>query len=146
MRENTALTVAATLLAGSGLLTAASPADAADHAPRAVYGGECGTGYRVVNHHDIAGLGTVFLTYKSDPAHRGWNCVVTKRNTPGSPVYMVAYVRLVEDPANSARDAGRYRSYAGPVRINDTARHCVAWGGEIAGHKYDNPGSNCNRR
>ena len=143
MRKGSALAVAATVLVGSGLITAASPAA---HTTTAVYGGECGKGYRVVNHHDIEGLGTVFLTYKSDPAHGGWNCVVTKRNKPGSPVHMVAHVSLVKDPANSARDDGYYRSYAGPVRINDAAGQCVAWGGEIAGKKYDNPGSNCNRR
>lgn len=147
MRKNAVLTAAAALVAGAGLIAAAGPASAAssaEPAPRAAYQGECGAGFTVVNSAAIADLGTVYLTYSK--ADGGSNCVVTKRNTTGEAVHMSAHVALADDPDNSVVDEGEFTSYAGPATVIGTIGQCVQWGGEIDGQKYDNPGSNCNKR
>ena len=147
MRKNAVLTAAAALFASAGLIAAAGPASAASTAqpvPRAAYQGECGAGFTVVNSAAIADLGTVYLTYSK--ADGGSNCVVTKRNATGEAVHMSASVALADDPDNSVVDEGDFTSYAGPATVVGTLGKCVAWGGEIDGQKYENPGSNCNKR
>lgn len=147
MRKNAVLTAAAALFASAGLIAAAGPASAssvAEPAPRAAYQGECGAGFTVVNSAAIADLGTVYLTYSA--ADGGSNCVVTKRNTTGEAVHMAAYVSVADDPDTTVVDEGDFTSYAGPSTVVGTAEKCVAWGGEIDGATYDNPGSNCNRK
>lgn len=147
MRKNAVLTAAAALVASAGLLAAAGPASAAsgaEPAPRAAYQGECGAGFTVVNSAAVADLGTVYLTYSK--ADGGSNCVVTKRNATGEAVHMAAYATLADDPDNSVVDEGEFTSYAGPATVVGTTGQCVAWGGEIDGVKYDNPGSNCDKR
>ncbi|MGP3926960.1 spore-associated protein A [Streptomyces sp. 8N616] len=130
-----ALTAAAT--AGAGLLATAPTATAA---ATAAYNGVCGSGYNVVNSAPVGSVGTVYLTYN---ATTGKNCVVTIRNTTGSPTYMVAYLNVLDDPAyEPAIDEGEYRSYAGPV-YKYARGLCVEWGGVIGGWETFNTGSNC---
>ncbi|MET7637950.1 spore-associated protein A [Streptomyces sp. NPDC005438] len=138
MKRTFALGAAAVLAAGGGLLATSTTASAAE--AKATYGGQCGTGYSVVNQAGIGDEGTVFLTYNSAT---GKNCVVTIRNTTDEPVEMTAYVRaLTDEPSERVVDEGEYTQYAGPVYV-DGAGYCVEWGGQIDEATYDNPSSNC---
>ncbi|WP_461017056.1 spore-associated protein A [Streptomyces daliensis] len=134
-----AVTAAAvTAATGCGLLLFTGPQ--AQAAARASYNGACGSGYKVVNSAPIGTSGTVFLTYNSNI---GTNCVVTVRNTPGDPVFMVASLITSDaiDP-KPEEDIGEYRSYAGPVYV-DAAGKCVNWGGVIGGEGVSRVGTNC---
>ncbi|MFG2191528.1 spore-associated protein A [Streptomyces sp. NPDC048639] len=134
----TALTAAAT--AGAALLATAPTASAA---ATAAYNGVCGSGYKVVNSSPVGGVGTVYLTYN---ATTGKNCVVTLRNTTGSPMYIVAYLGVLDDGASEpVMDEGEYRSYAGPVYAYGRGL-CVEWGGVIGTWETFNTGSNCGKR
>jgi hypothetical protein len=127
------LAVTAALVAGT--MTAASPAYAA-----ATYGGECGSGYVVVNSDPIGTKGTVFLTYSSAT---GKNCVVAKRNTVGSAVLIEAGLGINPVPTHwPAYDGGYYTSYAGPIYISAAGR-CVDWMGRITGTEGGKRGTNC---
>ncbi|PRY23424.1 spore-associated protein A [Pseudosporangium ferrugineum] len=124
--------VAATVVAGA--LAGPSPAFAAS------YGGECGSGYGVVNSASIGSKGTVFLTYS---AATGKNCVVAKRNSAGSAVLVEAGLGL--NPVGShwpAYDGGYFTSYAGPIYLN-AADRCVDWMGRISGTEGGKRGTNC---
>jgi hypothetical protein len=125
-------TCAATALAAA--LISAAPASAA------TYGGECGSGYSVVNSAPIGSKGTVFLTYS---AATGKNCVVAKRDTAGSPVLIEAGLGL--NPVGNhwpAYDGGQYRSYAGPIYLS-AAGKCVDWMGRISGTEGGKRKTNC---
>ncbi|MEV6056532.1 spore-associated protein A [Streptomyces sp. NPDC052107] len=127
----------AALAVPAGLLVTAPTASAA-----AAYNGVCGSGYGVVNKAPIADVGMVYLTYNSKT---GKNCVVTQRNTAGSPIYMVAYLNVVGRPESEAAvDEGEYRSYAGPV-YKYAPGVCVEWGGVIGNWQTFNASSNCGR-
>ncbi|MEU6097664.1 spore-associated protein A [Streptomyces sp. NPDC047079] len=129
----------AALAVPAGLLVTAPTASAA---ATAAYNGLCGSGYVVVNSAAIANVGTVYLTYNSKT---GKNCVVTKRNTVGSPTYMFAYLNVVGRPETEAAvDEGQYRSYAGPV-YKYAPGVCVEWGGGIGTWQTFNASSNCGR-
>ncbi|MET8052756.1 spore-associated protein A [Streptosporangium sp. NPDC005286] len=129
--------IAATGLAAiamtAGTLATAAPASAA------TYGGQCGSGYSVVNQRTITGKGTVFLTYNSA---NGNNCVVTIRNTPGTAVSMFAGIARQSDPAWGAVDEGNYTTYAGPV-YRYAKGSCVTWGGAISGTYAGGEDTNC---
>ncbi|MFC5802318.1 spore-associated protein A [Streptomyces formicae] len=126
----------------AGLLMTAPTASAASAGATAAYNGVCGSGYVVVNSAPVANVGTVYLTYN---AKTGKNCVVTKRNTVGSPIYMAAYLNVVGRPESEAAvDEGEYRSYAGPV-YKYAPGVCVEWGGVIGNWQTFNAGSNCGR-
>lgn len=131
-RSAAAAAVTATMMAGT--LAAASPAYAA------TYGGECGSGYGVVNSAAIGSKGTVFLTYNSST---GKNCVVAKRNTAGAAVLVEA--GLAVHPVGThwtAFDGGYYTSYAGPIYLS-AAGKCVDWMGRISGTEGGKRGTNC---
>ena len=132
--KTTAATVALTATMVAGALAAATPAYAA------TYGGECGSGYGVVNSAAIGSKGTVFLTYSSST---GRNCVVAKRNTAGSAVLVEA--GLAVHPVGShwtVYDGGYYKSYAGPIYLS-AADKCVDWMGRISGTEGGKRGTNC---
>ncbi|PDP89450.1 spore-associated protein A [Glycomyces fuscus] len=117
-----------------GLLVSASPAAAA------TYGNECGSGYVVVNQDNIGSKGTVFLTYNSS---NGYNCVVAKRNNPGSAVLVEAGLSI--SPAGNhwdVYDGGYFTTYAGPIYLNAAGR-CVDWMGRITGTQGGDEGTNC---
>ncbi|MEU4568120.1 spore-associated protein A [Micromonospora sp. NPDC023956] len=126
------VTVAAGMMAG--VLAAAPPAYAA------TYGGECGSGYGVVNSDAIGSKGTVFLTFNSGTRK---NCVVAKRNAVGSAVLIEAGLAI--HPVGThwpAYDGGYYTSYAGPVYLS-AAGKCVDWMGRISGTQGGKRGTNC---
>ncbi|BCL12681.1 spore-associated protein A [Micromonospora sagamiensis] len=132
--RTTAATVTAAAAMMAGALTVATPAYAA------TYGGECGSGYGVVNSAAIGTKGTVFLTYSSAT---GRNCVVAKRNTTGSAVLVEAGLAI--HPVGShwtAYDGGYYTSYAGPIYLSAAGR-CVDWMGRISGTEGGKRGTNC---
>ena len=128
-----AFAVGATMAAGA--LTASTPAYAA-----ATYGGECGSGYGVVNSAAIGTKGTVFLTYNSST---GKNCVVAKRNAAGSAVIVEAGLAI--NPVGNhwtVYDGGNFTSYAGPIYLS-AADRCVDWMGRISGTEGGKRGTNC---
>jgi len=132
--RRTASVAAAASLVATGLLATAAPAAAA------TYGGECGSGYSVVNSDSVGSTGTVFLTYNNS---NGRNCVVTKRNSVGSAVLIEAGLSV--SPAGNHWDVyeGDYfTSYAGPIYLNAAGR-CVDWMGRISGTEGGKRGTNC---
>ncbi|MFE9205640.1 spore-associated protein A [Micromonospora sp. NPDC007230] len=119
--------------ATAGTLVNASPAYAA------LYGGQCGSGYGVVNLIDLPDLrGTVYLTYSSST---GKNCVVTIREKPGTATLMEAYLRR-SGTSTWQKDSGNYTTYAGPVYVS-AAGSCVDWGGTIGTASKTRTGTNC---
>lgn len=130
----TAAAIACTTAALAGTLVAASPASAA------TYGGECGSGYGVVNSASIGSKGTVFLTYNSST---GKNCAIAKRNSAGSAVLIE--VGLGTNPVGShwpKFEGGNFTSYAGPVYLS-AAGKCVDWMGRITGTEGGKRKTNC---
>ena len=116
-----------------GVLTNAAPAQTA------LYGGQCGSGYNVVNLIDLPDLrGTVYLTYN---ASSGKNCVVTLREHPGTATLMEAYLRR-SGTSSWAKDSGNFTTYAGPVYVS-AAGSCVDWGGTIGTASKTRYGTNC---
>jgi len=127
-----AAAVTATMVAGA--LAAGTPAYAAS------YGGECGSGYAVVNSDPIGTKGTVFLTYS---AATGKNCVVAKRNSVGSAVLIEAGLGI--NPVGShwpAYQGDFFTSYAGPIYLS-AADRCVDWMGRISGTEGGKRRTNC---
>ncbi|MGW0593860.1 spore-associated protein A [Streptosporangium sp. NPDC002607] len=132
--KKTITAAALVVTALTGALATASPAAAA------TYGGECGSGYTVVNSAAIGSKGTVFLTYSSST---GRNCVVAKRNTAGSAVLVEAGLSV--SPAGNHWDVyeGDYfTSYAGPIYLSAAGR-CVDWMGRISGTEGGKRATNC---
>ncbi|MGW1378883.1 spore-associated protein A [Streptomyces sp. NPDC002446] len=128
-------------LAVAGLATMATATTASAAPAAAAYNGACGSGYKVVNSVPVTGKGTVYLTYS---ATTGKNCVVTVRNSPGSPVYMYTYLTATDGSSDWVYDSGDYTSYAGPVYLPAKGR-CVDWGGTIQSVSVSVSGSNCGR-
>lgn len=125
--------VGLTVAAAAGVLVAAAPASAA------LYGGQCGSGYNVVNVADFTDKrGTVYLTYNSST---GKNCVVTVREKPGAAAPMDAYLRRSGTTA-WADDPGNFTTYAGPVYVS-AAGSCVDWGGTIGTASLTRTRTNC---
>ncbi|MFG2287479.1 spore-associated protein A [Streptomyces sp. NPDC048595] len=128
-------------LAVAGLATMATATTASAAPTAAAYNGACGSGYSVVNSVPVTGKGTVYLTYS---ARTGKNCVVTVRNSTGSPVYMYTYLTATDGSSDWVYDSGNYTSYAGPVYLPAKGR-CVDWGGTIESVSVSVSGSNCGR-
>jgi hypothetical protein len=126
------LGVAATA-ATAGALVSAAPASAA------LYGGQCGSGYGVVNLIDLPNnRGTVYLTYNSST---GKNCVVTIRENPGTATLMEAFVRR-SGTTNWIKESDDFTTYAGPVYVS-AAGSCVDWGGTIGTATQTRSRTNC---
>jgi hypothetical protein len=122
-----------TAAATVGVLINAAPAQAA------LYGGQCGSGYGVVNLIDLPDLrGTVYLTYN---ASTGKNCVVTIRENPGARTLMEAYLRR-SGTSTWIEDSDDYTTYAGPVYVS-AAGSCVDWGGTIGTASKTRLRTNC---
>ncbi|MEU0485460.1 spore-associated protein A [Streptosporangium sp. NPDC006013] len=131
--SKTALITGAALAVVTGTIATAAPASAA------AYGGQCGSGYGVVNQFNLPdSRGTVFLTYNSST---GRNCVVTVRTTPGAATLMEAYLRR-SSASTWTKDSGNYTTYAGPVYVS-AAGACVDWGGTIGTATQFRYGTNC---
>jgi hypothetical protein len=106
-------------------------------ASAASYGGQCGTGYNVIDHKDIGDVATIFLTYNNSD---GNDCVVTVRNHPGAAIDMLADVsKAYADGSTSdyTKDEGNYTTYAGPVKVHAPGI-CIKWGGGAAGGAFGN--------
>ncbi len=84
--------------------------------------GLCGSGYGVVDSHQITGA-TIFLLYDDST---GKNCVVTLANADTGAVSMNA--TLTVQGGASTSDPGSYHWYAGPVTAS-APNSCVQWGG-----------------
>ena len=122
-------TIATAAVAGS--LITAMPASAAS------YGGQCGSGYSVVNSAPVGSSATAFLTYNN-----GYNCLVVIRNSKGSAQPMAAYLKKSSVESWTMQDEGNYTHFAGPIYLLaiDT---CVDWKcmvGTAWGGKYS---TNC---
>ncbi|WP_433424254.1 spore-associated protein A [Microtetraspora malaysiensis] len=129
----TALIGAAAAAAVAGSMTMALPASAA------TYGGQCGSGYSVVNSFHLPdSRGTVFLTYSSAT---GKNCVATVRTTSGTATLVEAYLKK-SSSSTWIKDSGNYTSYAGPIYVS-AAGSCVDWGGTIGTATQYKKGTNC---
>ena len=116
-----------------GTMVNASPALAA------LYGGQCGTGYGVVNLIDLPNTrGTVYLTYS---ASTGKNCVVTIRENPGTATLMEAYLRRT-GTTTWVKESDDFTTYAGPVYVSAPGS-CVDWGGTIGTASLTRYGTNC---
>ncbi|MEU3452859.1 hypothetical protein ABZ671_04550 [Micromonospora sp. NPDC006766] len=119
--------------ATAGVVATASPASAA------LYGGQCGSGYNIVNLIDLPNSrGTVYLTYSSST---GKNCVVTIREKPGTATLMEAYVRK-SGTTKWIEESDSFTTYAGPVYVS-AAGSCVDWGGTIGTASQTRYGTNC---
>lgn len=126
-------------LIGAAVASAAGTIAVAGPASAAAYGGQCGTGYGVVNQFSLPNSrGTVFLTYNSSI---GRNCVVTVRTNPGGATLMEAYLKR-SSASTWAKDSDNYTTYAGPVYVS-AAGHCVDWGGTIGTATRFRFGTNC---
>ncbi|KUL47655.1 spore-associated protein A [Streptomyces sp. NRRL F-4489] len=137
-----------TLLTGSAALALASAAtlgltSTASAAPvrGGAYNGACGSGYGVVNSVPVGAKGTVYLTYS---AKTGKNCVVTVRNSPGKPVFVLAELGPSDHSSDPVFDSGTFTTYAGPVYLAAKGR-CVDWGGAIESVSVRVTASNCGR-
>lgn len=122
--------------AGLGLALIAATAGAAP-AAAATYGGQCGSGYGVVNQAAVPG-GTVFLTYNSSTRK---NCAVTIRSAPGAAMNMDVALKRSNSTAWQT-DPGNWTQYAGPVYLS-AAGQCVDWGGVIGDDWIVRTGTNC---
>lgn len=96
----------------------------------------CGTGYSVVDSHDL-GSATIYLLYN---ATSGNNCVTTLTDNPSGPVPMNATLS-VQGGASGA-DQGTYTDYAGPV-AEPAASACVEWGGSYQAATWTSAWSHC---
>ena len=90
----------------------------------------------MIDSHALPG-GTVYLLYDSA---NGDNCVTTMRSTVSRKIRMVAKLRV--QGGSTARDAGYYVDYAGPVSL-EAAATCVEWGGAIGGSGWISGWSHC---
>jgi hypothetical protein len=106
-------------------------------ASAATYGGQCGSGYGVVDQHNITG-GTIFLAFNNSS---GNNCVVTVRNSSGSN-HIDALIGLSGDPNWEDTDPGNWSKWAGPVYVYARG-HCVDWGGIIGSVSWYQFDSHC---
>ena len=132
MRKSTKAIVVATVLAAGGLI--ATPAQAAAYTPEAV----CGAGYAKVSGgtKSVGGWGTVYLLYNRK---NGYNCVVTIKSSYVKTATRTSATLEVSRPAsggtipyvNKDSDSGKYRYYAGPVKLPGKGM-CVRFSGTIA--------------
>ncbi|GJF31718.1 hypothetical protein KNE206_44180 [Kitasatospora sp. NE20-6] len=118
--------------------TAAAVVAVPSVAQAAGYNGVCGSGYRVVDSMSLAG-GTAFLTYNSST---GQNCAVTVRNSTGSPVYVLASIRVAVGGSLWHKDGDYYGTYAGPVYVYAPGQ-CIDWVAQIDDDSAQQLDSHC---
>jgi hypothetical protein len=123
LKQRAILTLAATAVLVGGTVAMGGPASAASSPYEACGGGS----YRVIDHHDLGAVATIYLLYNGST-----DCVVTWKKAPyaGSAAFTRALVHKkgaiddVEDYSDS------YRYYAGPVKVSAPGV-CIEWGGEV---------------
>ncbi|PIM73591.1 spore-associated protein A [Streptomyces sp. JV178] len=129
-----AIAVSVTTTAAMGTMIATAPTASA-----ATYNGGCGSGYVVVNSAPVGTAGTVFLTYKSST---GLNCVVTVRNSPGSPTTICEKITPRGDREVSKCEQG-VTTWGGPIYA-EASGQCVDWRGSIGSATGGKNDTNCN--
>jgi hypothetical protein len=97
----------------------------------------CGSGYSVIDYHDLGGAAVVYLTYNSS---NGDNCVVTLADSPGSAMSMNA--TLAVEGGASASNPGSFTYYAGPV-YEYAPSTCVEWGGTAGSTTWTSGWTHC---
>ncbi|WP_431679501.1 spore-associated protein A [Kitasatospora sp. KL5] len=107
-------------------------------AQAADYNGVCGSGHHIVDSMSLAD-DTAFLTYDSST---GQNCAVTVRNSPGSPVYVIASIRVAVGGSPRHKDGDYYGTYAGPVYVYAPGR-CIDRAAQIDDDSAQQFGSHC---
>ncbi|MET8983237.1 hypothetical protein ABZX85_47490 [Streptomyces sp. NPDC004539] len=129
-RHKAATAGALAVLALGGTIAATTPASAAT--PGA-YNGECGKGYEVFRETPVESapykaISTIYLAY-SDKDQK-W-CAVNIRTKPGVRMPMEVTLDTTPTSGKPAKDAGSFKSYAGPVYKDLPARPgiCMAWSG-----------------
>jgi hypothetical protein len=98
--------------------------------------GVCGTGYSVVDQHELSGA-TVYLLYN---ASNGYNCVTTLANDISGAASMNATLSV--QGGSSASNPGTFTYYAGPVKLSAPSS-CVQWGGTYRGSSWTSAWSHC---
>jgi hypothetical protein len=98
--------------------------------------GICGSGYGVIDSHQITGA-VIFLLY--DDA-TGKNCVVTLANADTGAVTMDATLSVQGGASGS--DPGSYHWYAGPV-VETAPNSCVQWGGTYKSASWTSDYGHC---
>ncbi|WP_228799441.1 hypothetical protein, partial [Nocardia cyriacigeorgica] len=102
----------------TGSLAMVAPANAAT--PASV----CGSGYRVIDTHDLGGLATMYLLYNGRT-----NCAVTwKTQGVGTRTSTGVSLGIWGSSGPAQVDAGMFTHYAGPVKV-DAPGKCIGWGG-----------------
>jgi hypothetical protein len=96
--------------------------------------GLCGTGYGVIDQHDL-GAATIYLLYSA-----GKNCVVTLTDKGASAVGLNATLSV--QGGSAASNPGLFQWYAGPVRLA-AASACVKWGGSYESTSWTSGWSHC---
>ncbi|WP_405010968.1 CHAP domain-containing protein [Kitasatospora sp. NBC_01539] len=96
----------------------------------------CGSGYGVIDTHDLGGA-VAYLLY--DPSD-GRNCVVTLATRPTGAVAMDATLEVQGGAALS--NPGTFTYYAGPVSAY-AASACVKWGGTYQSTTWTSDWSHC---
>jgi hypothetical protein len=97
----------------------------------------CGPGFKVIDHADLNGRGTVYLLWRGSSQE---NCVVTlKIADAGRPTATEAL--LQPRGQQEEADGGQYQYYAGPV--TSTAPGCIRWGGALSDDNYLSPWEHC---
>ncbi|MDH6124816.1 CHAP domain-containing protein [Kitasatospora sp. GP82] len=115
-----------------GYTTPTATAPANPYSPSAV----CGSGYSVVDTHDLGGA-AVYLLYSGST---GRNCVVTLAAKPSGAVPMNATLSV--QGGTSTSNPGSFTYYAGPVSAY-AAGSCVQWGGAYQGASWTSDWSHC---
>lgn len=119
------------VLALGGTLAATTPASAST---AGAYNGACGAGYEVfmstpINSSRTTVAATTYVAYSS--TDKQW-CAVTVRNKPGARVFMEVTLDTWPTSNSTARDAGSYTTYAGPVyKALPEPGQCMTWSGSI---------------
>ncbi|MGA4792445.1 hypothetical protein [Nocardia sp. AB354] len=86
--------------------------------------GACGSGFREIDHHDLPNA-TIYLLYNDND-----NCVVTwKTKYLGTASETNASIELAGQRSTAVSDSGKYKYYAGPVKIAAKGK-CIQWEGE----------------
>lgn len=121
------------MAAAAGTVVIAAPTASA-----ATYNGACGSGYVQVNSAPIGTVGTVFLTYNSS---NGQNCVVTQRNSSGSPTTMCEELTPAGGSTSSFCEPN-VTTWGGPLYVHAPGV-CVSWKGIIGSVSGGKNNTNC---
>lgn len=98
----------------------------------------CGSGFKVINEHDLGGDGRVYLLYN---AGNGQNCVTTIKGTKIGKASGTSALLEVKGQDRKT-DAGDFSYYAGPVKTQ-AADKCVKWGGSVGDKSFTSKFEHC---